>query len=122
MHYLKGFFIRLSLRSCNVVDLCYPLHTALGCSTSVLVFWLLAHETRDLSQAEKIHKMITISLTMVEVVIISENSCHFVSCCKQQLFSSQLEISHVLNGTNPENQHRNRGPRLHPNHIDVPSS
>jgi hypothetical protein len=28
------------------------------------------------------------------------------------LFSSQLDISHVLNGTTPENQHRKCGPYL----------
>ena len=33
-----------------------------------------------LLQDEQIHKMTTISLKIVEVVILSENSCHFVSC------------------------------------------
>ena len=32
-----------------------------------------------LLQAEQMHKMTSISLKMVEVVILSENSCHFVS-------------------------------------------
>ena len=58
-----------------------------------------------LLQAEQMHKMTFISLKMVEVVIYSENICHFVSL-QQQLFSSQLEISHILNGTTPEIQHR----------------
>ena len=35
----------------------------------------------------------------------------FFSICSAQLvtFSSQLEMSHVLNGKTPENQHGNRG-------------
>ena len=60
-------------------------------------FWELSHLTRDLSQAEKIffllqaeqmHKMTSISLKMVEVVILSENSGHFVSCsaCNNSYF------------------------------------
>ena len=45
-------------------------------------FWLLAHLTRDLSQAERKNKcfykqMTTISLKIVEAVILSENSCLF---------------------------------------------
>ena len=61
---------------------------------TILIFCVefrkLSHLTRDLSQAEKkitvviqaeqIHKMTAISLKMVEVVILGENSCHFVSC------------------------------------------
>ena len=31
-------------------------------------------------QAEQMHKMTFVSLKMVEVVILSEISCHFVSC------------------------------------------
>ena len=63
-----------------------------------------------LLQAEKMHKMTSISLKMVKVFILSENSCHFVSCspCNNSYFL--LDISHVLDGTTPENQHRNRGP------------
>ena len=53
--------------------------------------------------AEQIHKITSISLKMVEVVILSENSC--------QLFSSHFKISQVLNGTTPKKQHRNRGPK-----------
>ena len=60
-------------------------------------------------QAEQMHKIKSISLKMVEVVILSENSqlsfCQLLSL-KQQLFSSQLEISHVLNWTTSEIQHR----------------
>ena len=37
-------------------------------------------EKKMLLQAEEMHKMTTISLKMVEVVILSENNCHFVSC------------------------------------------
>ena len=59
-----------------------------------------------LLQAEQIHKITYISLKMIEVIILSENSCHFVSCLYQHLFSSQLEISKVINGTIPEIQHR----------------
>ena len=43
-------------------------------------FWKLSHLTRDLSQAEKKINIVSISLEMAEVVILSENSCHFVSC------------------------------------------
>ena len=60
-------------------------------------------------QAEQMHKMTSISLKMVEVVILSENSCHFVHLLslQQHLFSSQFGISHVLvNGTTPKIQHR----------------
>ena len=113
MHYLKGFFIRLSLRSCNVVDLCYPLlHTALGCSTSVLVFgcWPMKHVTYL-----KLRKNLNVVTSWANTQ--NGRSCHYqwkwLSFCQllqQHLFSSQLEISHVLNGTTPGNQHRNRGP------------
>ena len=61
--------------------------------TRVLIFCFgfreLSHLTCDLSQAEKkinvvqseqMHKMTSISLKMVIVVILSENSCHFVTC------------------------------------------
>ena len=58
-----------------------------------------------LLQAEQMNKMTSISLKMVKVVILSENSCHFVSLL-QHLFSSQLEISDVLNETTPEIRHR----------------
>ena len=65
-----------------------------------------------LLQAEQMHKMRSISLKMVQIVILSENSCHFVSCSafNNSLFSSQLEISHVLHGTTPEIQHKKCGP------------
>jgi hypothetical protein len=33
-----------------------------------------------LLQADQMHKMTSISLKIVEVVILSENSCQFVSC------------------------------------------
>ena len=39
-----------------------------------------------------------------------QNPCSPGLICEQE-FSSQLEISHVLNGTTHENQHRNRGPK-----------
>ena len=67
----------------------------------VLIFCVefrdMSHLTRDLSQAEKKinvsqagkpHKMTSISLKIVEVVILSEDSCHFVSCsaCNNSLF------------------------------------
>ena len=44
-----------------------------------------------LLQAEQMQKMPSISLKMVDVVILSV---------------AQLELSHVLNGTTPEIQHR----------------
>jgi hypothetical protein len=44
-----------------------------------------------LLQAEQMHKMTIISLKMVKVVILSV---------------AQLEISHMLNGTTPEIQHK----------------
>ena len=56
-----------------------------------------------LLQAEQMHKITFISLKMVRVVILSENS--FFSCQLLQ-FPSQLEIGQVLNGTTPEIQHR----------------
>ena len=70
-----------------------------------------------LLQAEQMHKMTSISLKMAEVVILSENSCHFVYCsaCKHSYFllSFKLEISHVLNGTTSEIQHRKWGTWMH---------
>ena len=67
-------------------------------SSRVLIFCVefreLSHLTRDFSQAEKKikaeqnHKMTSTSLKMVEVVILSENSCDFVSCsaCSDSCF------------------------------------
>ena len=45
-----------------------------------------------LLQAEEMHEMTSILLKMVEVVILSENSCHFVSCsaCNNSLFLLSL--------------------------------
>ena len=58
-------------------------------------------------QAEQMNKMTPISLKMVKVVILSENSCHFVTCSScYNIFFSQLEISYVSNGTTPEIQDR----------------
>ena len=66
-------------------------------STSVLVFecWLIKHVTylklrNMLLQDEQMHKMTTISFKIVEVVILSENFCQFVSCsaCKKSYFFS----------------------------------
>ena len=69
----------------------------------------LTHELRRkkvLLQDEEMHKMTTtISLKIVEVVILSDFFCHFVSCS-----ACKLEISHVLNGPTAKNQHR--GPYL----------
>ena len=61
----------------------------------------------------KLIKCTNFLLKMVEVVILSENSCHCVSCsaCTKQLVSSQLEISHVLNGTTSEFHHRKWEPK-----------
>ena len=86
----------------------------------------LAPGSRDFSQAkyklsckaEQIQKITFKKLHsklswMNKVVILSGNSCHFVSCsaCNNKLFSSQLEKSHLLNGTTSEVQHRKYGPR-----------
>ena len=53
-----------------------------------------------LLQAEQMDKMTSISLKMMEVVIFS------VAQLVTTVISSQLEISHMLNGTTPEIQHR----------------
>jgi hypothetical protein len=55
-----------------------------------VLFSVVVPLTRDLSHverkidvvaiAEQMQKIISISLKTVEVVILSENSCHFVSC------------------------------------------
>ena len=37
-------------------------------------------EKKLLLKAKQMHKMTTITFIMVDVVILSENSCHFVSC------------------------------------------
>ena len=50
------------------------------------------------SQAEQMDKMTSISLKMMEVVILS------VAQLVTTVISSQLEISHMLNGTTPEIQ------------------
>ena len=55
-----------------------------------------------LLEAEQIHKMTYISLKMVEVVILSVAQL----ITTDSPFSSQLETSHMLNGTTPEIQHR----------------
>ena len=47
-----------------------------------------------LLQAEQMHKMTTISLKIVEVVILNENSCHFLSCSACNNIFFQIEISH----------------------------
>jgi hypothetical protein len=84
--------------------------------TEVLIFCVefreLSHLTRDLSQAEMLSeaeqmlKMTFISHKMVKVAILSGNSCHFCHLNCNNIFFSQLEISHVLNGTTPKIQHR----------------
>ena len=59
----------------------------------------------NLLRAEQMHKMTTISLKIVEVVILSENTGHFISCsaCNNSyIFYSQLEISRLLNGQQPK--------------------
>ena len=71
-------------------------------------FWLLAHLTGDLSQAEQMHKMATISLKMVEVKIVV--IFLFAQLVTTVSFFSQLEFSHVIKGSTPQNQHRNREP------------
>ena len=45
----------------------------------------LAVESRDLFQAEKIHKMTT-QLKVILGEILSENSCHFVNLLTLQMF------------------------------------
>jgi len=62
-----------------------------------------------LLQAEQMHKITTISLKTVKVVILNENSCKFASS-SAHLFSSQLEINHVIYQPTAKNQHRCRGP------------
>ena len=92
-------------------------------SSQVLIFCVefleLSHLRRDLSQAEKkitvfirwaTDKMTTISTQNDNFDHFEWNKCHFVHLLS--LFSSQLEISHVLNGPTPENQHRKWGPRF----------
>ena len=70
---------------------------------------ILALESRDLSRAEKettAFKAEQIHLKRQPRAILSENSCHFVNCLACSNGSSQLEISHVLNETTSEIQHR----------------
>ena len=85
--------------------------------------WELSHLTPDLSQAEmKITVVTSWAIDKMTIIFTQNhnfdhfewNRCHFVHLLSlyQHLFSSQLEISHMLNGTTPENQHRNRGPKL----------
>ena len=49
------------------------------------------------------------SVKMVQVVMLSETTCHFVSC-------TVCNKSHVSNGTNHENQRKNREPYSLSNH------
>ena len=93
MYWTMGFFL-----SWKVVQ------SALICTwflISCVEFWELFHLTCDLSQAEKkikivaneqVHKTTSISLKMVEVVILRENSCHFVCCsvCNNSYFLLSL--------------------------------
>jgi hypothetical protein len=55
-----------------------------------------------LLQAEQMQKMTSISLKMVKVVILSENSCHFVSCsaCKNSFFLISLKYVPKFNTEN----------------------
>ena len=84
-------------------------------------FWELSHLTCDLSQAEKKITVVTSWATDKITCIFTQNDnfdhfewnrCHLVHLLslQQHLFSSQLEIGHVLNRTNPEIQHRKWGP------------
>jgi hypothetical protein len=53
--------------------------------------YLKLRRNQLLFQAEQMHKMTTISLKIVEAVVLSENSCHFVSysaCNKGYFFSA----------------------------------
>ena len=52
-----------------------------------------------LLQAEQMHKMTSISLKMVEVVILSENNCHFVSCLACRHFKVFVRVHTVLTET-----------------------
>ena len=74
----------------------------------VLIFCVefreLSHSTRDLSQAEQMHKMTSISLKMVEVVILSENSSHFVSCLACNNIYFLLSLREVMCWTNTKNE------------------
>ena len=71
------------------------------------------------------HKMTYTSHKMVEVVIFGETNICFKK--KNHTFatlfwnrgSCHLEISHMLNGTTPKNQHRNRGPKTDLEYIIV---
>ena len=82
-------------------------------------FQQLSHLTHDLSQTEKninvvkadqMHKMTYISLKMVKVVILSENSCHFVSCSALTtvIFFSARDKSRVKWDNNPKHTIQNR--------------
>ena len=92
----------------------------------VLIFCVefqeLFHLTSDLCQAEKKITVVTSWATDKMTIIFTQNDnfdhfewniCHFVHLLSlyQHLFSSQLEISQVLNGTTPEIQHRKWGPK-----------
>ena len=45
-----------------------------------------------LLQAEQMHKIPSISLKMVEVVILSKNSCHFVSLLERPLLFETFPV------------------------------
>ena len=68
----------------------------LNCFYFCFDFRELSHLTHELSQAEKKINIVAqndiISLKMVEVVILSKNSCHYVSClaCKNSYFLLSL--------------------------------
>ena len=72
-------------------------------------------------QAEQMHKMTSISLKMVEVVILSENSCHFVTCsaCNNSFFSAWDKSR--FNGTTPKIQQWKGGPQSNKTKNQVPS-
>ena len=88
---ISNFIFCPSLFESTKIKTCVPIQNEKD-KIKIMAFYFCfgcrewSHLTRDLSlaenkkillQAEQMHK---ISLKMVEVVILSDNSCHFVSC------------------------------------------
>ena len=59
-------------------------------------------------QAEQMQEVTSISIKIVKFIILSENSCHYVSCsaCNQSYFLLHHKMGLMLDGTTPEIQHR----------------
>ena len=116
----KHTFIKKGGKKCLRVQAVHQTRLLLQVLIFCVEFRELSHLTRDLCQAEKkitvviswaTDKITTIFTQNDNFDHFERNRCDFVPLLSlyQHLFPSKLEISHVLNGTTPEIQHRKCG-------------